>query len=314
MTRRPMRDRGRGPIAVLTVAIVLAACTSGGPPPDPTTVAASAPTTETPAPSPTSPMPPPAPATAPSPAPLDLASPRPVPDHPDPVVRAGAAGRFVRCDGPVHTGGWTVDFGGTSGSRTPQAALDAFVAGGSFSSLPRDGYRMVGIDAARALFTYEVEGRARVAVVVADSRAGIELEGGADGWGIEVFAACDPSEFGAEERADLFITVWTDADGAAVATDVITSYRGAEHCDWESVTFLSFQDRQYVRDPAGRLTDGVVAPFELDADLPADAEDTGLRSGVAELWTSPSDDRRVFVVTPDRTEVWPATARLVACR
>lgn len=310
MSRRRMRDRCRGPIVVLTLAAVVVACTSGGPPPEPTSVAASDPATGPPAPSPTSPTP----TTAPTPVPLDLASPRPVPDHPDPVVRAGAAGRFVRCDGPVHSGGWTVDFGGTSGDETPRSALDTFVAGGSFSALPRDGYGMVGIDAARALFTYEVDGRARVAVVVADSRAGIELEGGEDGWGIEVFAACDPSEFRAEDRDDLFITVWTDTDGTAVATDVITSYQGAAHCDWESVTFLRFSGRQFVRDPAGRLTDEVVTPFDPRAELPGDAEDTGLRDGAAELWTSPSDGRRVFVVTPDGTEAWPATEGRIGCR
>jgi hypothetical protein len=51
--------------------------------------------------------------------------------------------------------------------------------------------------------------------------------------------------------------------GQPVSAKVVTSYQGAEHCDWQSATFLSLgwplgkkmktidEGRQYVRDPDG---------------------------------------------------------------
>ncbi len=56
---------------------------------------------------------------------------------------------------------------------------------------------------------------------------------------------------------------WLDRAGQPVSAKVVTSYEGAEHCDWQSATFLSLgwplgkkmksidEGRQYVRDPDG---------------------------------------------------------------
>jgi hypothetical protein len=110
------------------------------------------------------------PARAPGPAMVDLTLtfPRPVADHPDPVERAGAAGTKVDCDGPVHLGGWALDAGGpAAGTAAPRAALQAFLDQGLLD-LPHDGYHQVAAEPGRVLFTYQVDGRAKVAVIVAD--------------------------------------------------------------------------------------------------------------------------------------------------
>jgi hypothetical protein len=117
---------------------------------------------------------------------------------------------------------------------------------------------------------------------------------------------------------------WRDSAGRTLA-----SYSGPEHCDWESVTFLEvafslarpddeLEPRsQYVRDPHGVLEAHVVAPYDGDAALPADAVATGFRRGEAELWVSPADAdgdtySAVYVVD-GAVERWPRTRDEVAC-
>lgn len=75
---------------------------------------------------------------------------------------------MVDCDGPVHLGGWALDFGGpTVGATDPHAALETFLDTGLFG-LPRDGYQLAATESGRALFTDEVGRSRKVAVIVAD--------------------------------------------------------------------------------------------------------------------------------------------------
>ncbi len=98
--------------------------------------------------------------------------------------------------------------------------------------------------------------------------------------------------------------MWTDADGDRVPASIIMSLSGAEHCGWESVTYLVYEDRQYISDPRGVMGVPFVAPYEADADVPSDAFDTGHRREGRELWMS--DDRAVaYLVADDGIEAWP---------
>ena len=241
----------------------------------------------------------------------DLASPRPVADDPDPAVRAGAADGFVDCDGPVHLGGWSLDFGGPGPASDSHRALEKFLAQDLFG-LPNSGYDRAATDEGRALFTYEVEGAARVAVIVADAAiVDAELDV-SDGWVVETFATCDPAEYAPTEDDELRQTVWTDTDGERVPTSAVTSYQGPEHCDWQSVTFLHLDERQYLRDPEHRLTSETAVPYDGDVDLPGDAVDTGYRRGDDELWLS--DDQTIaYLVTSNTVEAWPSTTHVVGC-
>jgi hypothetical protein len=99
------------------------------------------------------------------------------------------------------------------------------------------------------------------------------------------------------------------------------AYRGPEHCGWQGVAFMSVyteddrEDRQYVRDPEGVLHNGVrepLAPFEDDADLPADAVDTGFRNEFYELWLA-ADREYAYLVRGDDVEGWPQAEPKVVC-
>jgi hypothetical protein len=243
----------------------------------------------------------------------DLSSPSPVADHADPVVRAGAAGRQVACDGPVHLGGWAPDFGGSAaGAVDAAAAVDAFLAQGLFD-LPATGYAPAGSADGRVLFTYEVDGAAKVAVIVADAGIHDHELTASEGWVVETFATCDPAEYGASADDELHATVWTDRHGERVPTSSVTSFPGHEHCGWQSVTFLHLGDRQYLRDPELLLTEQTGVSYDGDAELPGDAVDTGYRQGERELWMA-ADGTVAYVATDGGVEAWPATDQQVGCR
>lgn len=111
---------------------------------------------------------------------------------------------------------------------------------------------------------------------------------------------------------------WTDSAGCFVRIDVISHHRGAEHCGWEAMQFMTIGDPlgasiaeedlgelgRYLWDPGGVLPDG---PFGTDielADLPDSAYDTGYRRGDDELWLDESDDSVIFVINDGSGQAW----------
>ena len=141
--------------------------------------------------------------------------------------------------------------------------------------------------------------------IVADSVvAGIEP--GArriGGWRRPMQPATRPSTTSVDDQ--LSVEVWVDVDGNRVPISIITSLSGAEHCGWQSVTYLSYEDRYYISDPGGVMDTPFVAPFDQAADLPPDAVDTGYRHDGRELWIS-TDETVAFLVTGERVEAWPS--------
>ena len=240
---------------------------------------------------------------------MDLSK-RPVADASDPSLGAGAAAQYIECDHGVWAGGWSLDFGPPGSAPDPDGALDAFLDDGFFP-LPRGGFTPAGRDQDRRLYVYSVEGSPKASVVVADGRS-VPLDA-ADGWVVETFASCDPAEFDESIEDHLPFEVWLDAAGNRVPTSTISSSSGPEHCGWDSVTFLAFGGRQYVRDPRGVLSAAdLVAPFVENTELPSDAADTGYRREGLELWIS--RDRAVaYVVDKDRVEAWPSSTEIFGC-
>ena len=115
---------------------------------------------------------------------------------------------------------------------------------------------------------------------------------------------------------------WRDSAGAEVSRDIAQVIKGSAHCGWENVAFVSLgwpigvpgsdieHKRHYVRDPNDAVDpDGIYhfqAAYDGDAELPADAADTGYRYADAELWISPSDvDEAIYFVRPDVIERLP---------
>ncbi len=222
---------------------------------------------------------------------------QPIPDAPDPANRAGAAADYIECSYEISNGGWSQDFGPSGNASNPDGALDQFL-GMDLFGLPDDGYVPVGRDTDRLLYTYSVDNTPKVAVIVAVNSTDPNGE-----WTVETYATCDPAEYDSSIDDQLSVDIWLDSDGNRVPTSTLTSYRGAEHCGWESVTFLTFDDRQYIGDPRGVLTD--IVGFDGDAALPADAADTGFHHDGRHLWIS-ADQAVAYIVGSDSLEAWPA--------
>jgi hypothetical protein len=235
----------------------------------------------------------------------------PVADAPDPADRSGAAAGFLECRFGISQGGWSMDFGWSGGEPDSDGALLDFVDGGLFA-LPAGRYEPAGRDEGRRLYTYSVGGEAKVAVIVADGAA-VPLEGDDHGWGVETFATCDPAEYDPAVDDQLPMDIWLDADGHRVPTSIVSSSQGAEHCDWQSATILWHQDRQYIGDPEGVLSDfGFVAPYEPETDIPSDATDTGYHRDGRHLWLS-ADGNVAYIVEGDLVQAWPTPTELIGC-
>ncbi len=231
-------------------------------------------------------------------------------DDPDPSGRAGAAAKFIDCEYGVWQGGWTSDFGPLGSGASPDGALDDMIEGEALG-IPDEGLRAVGRDQDRVLYTYEVAGSPKLSVVIADSKnVALDTE---DRWAIKTFASCDPAEFDPSTDDQFPMNVWQDADENRVATSVIRSARGPEHCGWESATFLTLDGVRYISDPEGVLrTSGPGSPFDGDTELPSDATDTGYQREGRRLWLS--DDRSTaFIVRSNVVEAWPTSTEQFDC-
>ncbi len=130
--------------------------------------------------------------------------------------------------------------------------------------------------------------------------------------------------------------IWYDPDGAPAPDGspgaegtVLVVFPGADHCQWGSASFMHVgwpigtisNDlggwRQYVRDPDGLFDDGALhAGYLSDAELPADAADTGYHRGPWQLWVSPSEAEDVIYVVNDETGVverWGRSTQPILC-
>ncbi|MBO1330946.1 hypothetical protein [Streptomyces sp. VRA16 Mangrove soil] len=232
-----------------------------------------------------------------------------------PLEGGGAALLTLECAGKPYGAGSVADEGsGDDGADSADEALAAYAADDFGETMPDRGFRVEARTGHRVLYSYDVAGRTRAAVIVAEDRRG---------WLAETYAQCDPSEFRAAARARLGIRVWEDGRGRAVSTAKVVSWMGAEHCDWQSVEFVTLgrgadghrRGQQYLRDPDGQFTDfeGLTSTYANHVELPSDAVDTGYRQGGRELWLS-KDETHAFVRNADGgVERWPGAKEQVAC-
>jgi len=206
--------------------------------------------------------------------------------------RSGAAGRALECDGaPYDGGGADYDSGLASVQDSPPAALDNLFEEDVFGALPEEGYRIEREHDGRVLFSYDVGGRTKIAFFAFDS---VTDYNGDEGWGVEAWAECDPSELPATVTDDLGIQVWEDSSGQRAPGTRIQSFQGAEHCDWQDITFLHLGrgsgTDEYVRDRHGELAGFLRASYDGAATLPHNATNTGLHRDERELWLASTHD------------------------
>lgn len=226
------------------------------------------------------------------------------------LLASGAAGRALECDGEIAWGSGPDGWSERDGGDTPEEGLKLYFHMFEPSG-PRSGFRAEREESDRVLYSYDVGGRTKVAVVVAKDQKN------RPGWGPETHASCDPAELPASVTDSGEQEIWTDRNGKRVATTTLSSYAGAEHCGRQKAHFLGMGPdearRQYVRDPDGVLEgDLLTSAYDGDVPMPADAHDTGYRYGERQLWLT--DDRTTaYVRTPDGVEAWPLAKDVVAC-
>lgn len=225
-------------------------------------------------------------------------------------VVSGAAGRALECDGEIYHGGGPDGWSRSDGGDTPEEGLRLYFH--MFDpEVPRHGYRAERRSADRVLYSFDVGGRTKVAVVVARDQKD------RPGWGPETDATCDPAELPARFTNSSWYEVWTDETGRRQPVAQIHTSVGPEHCGWQKARFLELgrdaDARTYVRDPDGVLEPGMLTtPYDGDVRMPADAHDTGYRYRDWQLWLT--DDRATaYVRTPDGVEAWPSAKDVIAC-
>lgn len=229
--------------------------------------------------------------------------------HLVPVWVLDLAGQ-LDCDGPVASlgGEYPESFGGPDAlSHTPDDALALFLGPSNpFASLPTAGFTKLHVDPHWASFGHLVDGRAKAIILVTDTMGG-------PGWHVVGLRACDAAEFDPAVPLTFPVTIWTDASGNRVSTEIIRSNPGPGHCGWDSATWLKVAGALYFRDPQGVMAEWTTTTFAIDAQLPRGAIDSGYRTGASALWLDP--DGAAYVVSSDRVERWPrSNDPLIACR
>ena len=222
-------------------------------------------------------------------------------------LASGAAGRALECDGEIFDGSGPDGWSRSDGGDTPEEGLALY-----FDMFqpeePDHGYRTERREGDRVLYSYDVGGRTKVAVVVARNQKD------RPGWGPETSAACDPAELPASYTATTEWEIWTDRAGRRVPVSRLSSSPGPEHCGWQSAFFLRLDERTYARDPEGVLhRDGLLrAPYRAKVRMPADARDTGYHYRGRRLWLT-EDRATAYVRTAAGVEAWPLRKEGVGC-
>jgi hypothetical protein len=115
-------------------------------------------------------------------------------------------------------------------------------------------------------------------------------------------------------QARSFLGPWVDGAGNPVPDDVVVARLGAEHCSWGDIVFLTEQigaeQHTFVRDTTGEIAAFTRGTWDRVTEMPADAAYTGYHVDDWQLWTSPSEDRYVYIhngIEAGRgvTERWP---------
>lgn len=238
------------------------------------------------------------------------------PRRQDPSFRLNAAEGAVDCDSEP-TGSFTSEPDTTLGvSATPEKALTRAWKKGALRGL-QTGYRRERTEPTRVLFTVEVDGKPKQAVIM--HHAPTRFFG--TGWYLEAWARCDLAELPPAVAEKAGVEIWRDANGRRVPTTIISSAAGPRHCHSQHMTFLVLDADDpeqslhhfYVGNADPELAEYFAEPYARDVALPADAVDTGYsREGRGHLWLSP-DKRRAYVGNLPRVEMWPRTVKYLTC-
>ena len=232
---------------------------------------------------------------------------------------AGAAVGALECDGEKAYGRGEHGYhdGLARVKNSAEAALEEYMReSGPIFSTPSEGYAVEREQAGRVLFSYDVDGRTKVAMFAADGVRDWDRD---EGWGVRAWAQCDPSELPPEVTDDLNIGVWKYESGRRAPVTRILSFQGAEHCDWTDITFLLVEREKgfdwYVRDTGGEFSELLRTTYDNVEAIPKGATDTGLRRDDRQLWIAPDKEAAYLASLDDAQNIerWPAAKQPIRC-
>jgi hypothetical protein len=224
-----------------------------------------------------------------------------------PSLAPASAIDLLDCDGAPSEMGGIGPFGIVTLGDTPEAALASWLDAPGFG-VPINDWEPYATNADRVVFVYRSAGRIKVVAVFSTART----EVGEGIFTLDELRACAEAEFGAGAVFATGDRVWANP-----ARLILRDMPGAEHCGWQQARLLYIgggaEMRLYIGDPLGIMpTDSLLEPYDGDATLPATATASGYRNGDLELWFVP-DGRAVYVVGPDRVELWPRSDPPIGC-
>lgn len=224
----------------------------------------------------------------------------------------GRAREALDCPGrPWQQGGGNYDTGPESVQDDARAALDDWLAeeGGP---LPEVDVEETARHGRAVLFAWR-EGETRLGSFVVHE--GMSGPDDATGWGVYSYAFCDPSQWPPARSDEAGFLVWADAGGDRVPTSLVYSFPGAEHCQWQDVTFLFLgsdgRDGRFLGHPSPELAGFLRTTYAAHAALPREAKDTGYARDGRELWVT--TDAAYLVGADGDAERWPAEKKPIGC-
>jgi hypothetical protein len=238
----------------------------------------------------------------------------------------GAAGRVVRCAGPVVGTTRAAPYDGEDTGATPEGALATARKWAVWSGV-QEGFTLARVEASRRLYVFEVRGVAKQALIL---RHGPALKGdGTNGtvtrWWLESWARCDYAELPEAVAQERGLQLWSDAAGKRQPTSVVKSLQFTGDC-FPRMTVLDLggpidggwnterrQPVEYVRNPPSELRDDYFERVYVEhVQVPADAIDTGYERAGKHLWLS-KDRGYAYVGTASDAEAWPRTKQPIRC-
>lgn len=238
----------------------------------------------------------------------------------------GAAGRIVRCSGPVVGETRSAPYDGEDTGATPDAALAAAKQWVRWDGA-QEGFALARVEPSRRLYVLEVGGVAKQALIV---RRGPALKG--DGtaatvtrWWLESWARCDYAELPEAVARRQGLELWTGPDGKRALTSAIESFAFDDGC-LPGLRALDVggplaggRERageaavEYLQHPPAELRGRYVdREYVEHATVPADAIDSGYEREGEHLWFS-ADRGFAYVGEPADAQAWPRAKQPVRC-
>lgn len=245
-----------------------------------------------------------------TPSPVPTASPTPAPARTQPAWAQNAEGA-LDCDGPVQPIGGEIgeiDSRFTLGTASPYPWLeyvkDVELPITGWTEEPKVAWEFGDSNYVR--FVNEVDGKVKAVIIL----QGHSTQGASGAWRVAAFRACQAAEFDPHRGTTLGDAPWVDASGSV--TNRVRTLIGPVHCGWESMIWLQFDGRLYLRDPLGLFADVEAVPYLSDVELPPSAVSTGFTSVGRELFTM-ADPDFVWVRIGETVERWPRAPSDIGC-